>query len=129
MYMILPVLTIALMVFVLADIISGGPEKFKNLDKVWWVIIVIILPLVGSILWFLVGREYNGRDEYISFGDSRRADAVGFTRATQPVSSHSSTEAQLAALDREIESWNKDERIRKLEAELEAKKLKGIEGA
>ena len=123
MYMILPVLTIALMVFVLADIISGGPEKFKNLDKVWWVIIVIILPLVGSILWFLVGREYNGRDEYISFGDSRRADAVGFTRA----SSLSSTEAELAALDREIESWNKDERIRKLEAELEAKKARGVE--
>jgi len=123
MYLILPVLTIALMVFVLADIISGGPEKFKNLDKVWWVIIVIILPLVGSILWFLVGREYNGREEYVSFGDSRRADAVGFTSSP----SLSSTEAELAALDREIAAYEKDQRIRKLEAELEAKKARGVE--
>jgi hypothetical protein len=124
MYVILPVLTIALMVFVLADIISGGPEKFKNLDKVWWVIIVIILPLVGSILWFLVGREYNGRDEFISFGDSRRADAVGFTTTSPTLSS---TEAELAALDREIAAYEKDQRIRRLEAEIEAKRAKGLD--
>ena len=125
MYLILPVLTIALMVFVLADIISGGPEKFKNLDKIWWVIIVILLPLVGSILWFLVGREYDGRNEYVSFGDSRRADAVGFNSSSPTLSS---TEAELAALDREIAAYEKEQRIRRLEAEIEARKAKGSEG-
>lgn len=124
MYLIFTVATIALMVFVLADIISGGPEKFKNLDKVWWVIIVIILPLVGSILWFLVGREYTANDNLGSFGDPRRADAAGFRSASPTLSS---TEAQLAALDREIEAHEKEARIRRLEAELEAKRAKGLE--
>lgn len=120
---ILGFLTIALMVFVLADIISGGPEKFKNHDKIMWVIIVIILPLVGSILWFLVGREYSSSDNLGSFGDPRRADAAGFSSP----SSLSSTEAELAALDREIEAYEKEQRIRKLEAEIEARKAKGSE--
>ena len=121
---ILGFLTIALMVFVLADIISGGPEKFKNLDKIMWVIIVIILPLVGSILWFLVGREYSSSDNLGSFGDPRRADAAGFSSASPTLSS---TEAELAALDREIEAYEKKQRIRKLEAEIEARKAKGSE--
>ena len=120
-YMIFTVATIAFMVFVLADVISGGPEKFKNLDKIMWVIIVILLPLVGSILWFLVGREYEPREQLGTFSDPRRVDAL-------PIH-YSSTEAELAALDREIAAHEKEVRIRKLEAELEARRAKGIEGA
>ena len=116
-YMIFTVATIAFMVFVLADIISGGPEKFKNLDKIMWVIIVILLPLIGSILWFLVGREYEPREQLGSFGDPRRVDAL-------PVH-YSSTEVELAALDREIAFHEKQDRIARLEAEAEARRKLG----
>jgi len=110
--------TLALMIFALADIISGHGGHIKHLDKMTWVIIVIILPLVGSILWFVVGREWGGASETLgSFGDARRAEAIGF-------GAPSSTEDELAALDREIAFHERAERIRKLEAELKAK---GIE--
>jgi len=103
-------------ILALADIISGGPDKFKNLDKLTWVFIVIIIPVIGSILWLVVGREWGSAPaQFSSFGDPRRAEAVGFT---QPLS----TEAELAALEREIERAEKQDRIRRLEAQVEEKR-------
>jgi len=104
------------LVLTLADIISGGPDKFKNLNKLTWVFIVIIIPLAGSVLWLVVGREWGvSRQQMGSFGDPRRAEAAGFTPQL-------STEAELAALDREIERAEKQDRIRRLEAQVEEKR-------
>ena len=107
--------TLALLIFALADIISGHGDHIKNLDKMTWIFIVILVPLVGAILWFLVGREWGGAAQNLgSFGDSRRAEAVGFGAS-------SSTEDELAALEREIAFHENQDRIRRLEAELKAK--------
>ncbi|TBN56102.1 PLDc_N domain-containing protein [Glaciihabitans arcticus] len=107
--------TLALLIFALADIISGHGDHIKNLDKMTWIFIVILVPLVGAILWFLVGREWGNTAENLgSFGDSRRAEAVGF-------GAPSSTEDELAALEREIAFHENQDRIRRLEAELKAK--------
>lgn len=116
------ILWIAILVFVLADIISGGPGKFKNLDKIMWVIIVIILPVVGSILWFLVGREYEAGEKIPGFTPPARAE-----QRSAP-NTMSDTEKQIAALDREIEAYEKAMRLRALEDEVRAKREKSAEG-
>ena len=90
---------------------------FKNLNKLTWVFIVIVIPVAGAVLWLAVGREWGGSSapRMGSFGDPRRAEAAGFTpRLT--------TEDELAALDREIERAEKQDRIRRLEASLEEKR-------
>ena len=106
-----------LVIFALVDIIGGPGSHIRNLDKMTWVFIVIIVPLIGSIVWFLVGREYGASSSGTlgSFGDPRRAQAAGFTAPL-------STEAELAALDAEIARAEKEARIRRLEAELERKR-------
>lgn len=113
---------VVLLVFVLADIISGGPGKFKNLDKIMWVIIVIILPIVGSILWFLVGREYEAGEKIPGFTPPAREKSSSGPR------SMSDTEREIAALDREIEAYEKAMRLKALEDEVRAKREKKIEG-
>ncbi|MCF8609084.1 PLD nuclease N-terminal domain-containing protein [Gordonia sp. HY285] len=49
---------IVLVVWVAAliDVIVAEEYRVRHLPKVAWVLIVILLPLVGSIIWFLVGR-------------------------------------------------------------------------
>lgn len=54
-------LYIALFAFVLwvlcfADAITTDDDQFRNLSKEGWLVIVLLLPLVGSVLWLLVGR-------------------------------------------------------------------------
>jgi hypothetical protein len=105
-----------LVIFALVDIIGGNGSHIRNLDKMTWVFIVIVVPLIGSIAWFLAGREYGSSSGSLgSFGDPRRAQAAGFTAPL-------STEAELAALDAEISRAEKDAKLRRLEAELERKR-------
>lgn len=53
----LTVATLSLMVFALVDIITGDESQVKYLGKFGWVIVVILLPIVGSVLWLAIGKE------------------------------------------------------------------------
>ncbi|MFM9918771.1 PLDc N-terminal domain-containing protein [Lacisediminihabitans sp. H27-G8] len=112
MYLI-PALDLLVMVFALVDIIRADRWSIRHLDKSIWIIIVILLPLIGAVLWFILGRDYGQAVDRGSFGDPRRREAV-----VQP---ESSTERELAALEREIAQYEQDDRIRRLEAKLRAR--------
>lgn len=100
-------------VIALVDIITRDESQIKHLPKVAWVLLVVFLPLIGIALWFLLGREYSGRQsENVGFGDSRRwAKPAPSSRASGPDGRSDevdarSTEQQLADLEREIEFYN-----------------------
>lgn len=44
------------MVWCLVDAISTDGRRIRNLPKVAWVLLILFLPLVGSIAWLLGGR-------------------------------------------------------------------------
>lgn len=117
MYVIGSVLTLALMVAALVDIITRGDGQIKHLPKIFWIILVVIIPLVGSILWFAVGREYPESVNLGSFGDPRRREAALDKQREAP--RRKTTEEELADLDREIEFHDQKARILRLEQELE----------
>jgi hypothetical protein len=104
---------IILIALVLVDIITKDQSQIRNLPKVTWVIMVIFLPLIGTIVWFVAGRSYPETREHVSFGDPRRAEAAMSSR---------SVEDEMANLDAEIAFHEREARIRRLEAELEAKR-------
>ena len=107
-------LVIALMVGALVDIIRRDDSQVRFLPKMAWIIIVILLPLIGSILWFAIGREYSEAGLRIP----RMRPAARPTapqpdlRPTTPADTRS-TEQQIADLDREIEEWRLRQEIEK----------------
>jgi len=48
------ILPIVFVIWVLVDILKS---EFKGSNKLIWVIVVILLPLLGSILYFAIGRK------------------------------------------------------------------------
>lgn len=124
MAVIISVLFLLLTVGVLIDVIRADDSSIRSLNKIFWIAIVLFFPLVGSILWFAVGRDYSAVPEAITFGDPRRAEA----RAEATPVPVRSIEDELAAIDEEIEYHEKQARIRKLEAELRARKTKDAQG-
>jgi hypothetical protein len=63
-------LYIALFAFVLwvlcfADAITTDDDQFRNLSKEGWLVIVLLLPLVGSVLWLLVGRPQKDQGDQL----------------------------------------------------------------
>ncbi|MGY6558775.1 MAG: PLD nuclease N-terminal domain-containing protein [Nitritalea sp.] len=51
----LGIIGLAIYVYTLYDVLT---RNFNNgTDKIIWLLVVIFLPLLGTILWFLVGRS------------------------------------------------------------------------
>lgn len=110
---------LVIMALTLFDILSREPALIR-LPRVLWVVLVLLLPLIGAALWYLIGRrrEPAGTPRTIvvreSPANSPAAGGPGAHRSGAPLS----TEQQLAALEREIEQDRQARRIAELEAEL-----------
>ncbi len=48
----------ALWVFCLIDVITTDEVLCRNLQKTWWVLIVLLLFDVGAVLWLVAGRTW-----------------------------------------------------------------------
>ncbi|MFT4279685.1 PLDc N-terminal domain-containing protein [Microbacterium sp.] len=89
------------MVFAVVDIILRDESQVRHLPKMVWLFLVILLPLLGTILWFAIGREYPERQaprppQFAPWA-SEPAPPAAAPRDTR------TTEQQLADLEREIE--------------------------
>ncbi|MEO7122376.1 MAG: PLD nuclease N-terminal domain-containing protein [Lacisediminihabitans sp.] len=128
MYLLVSFLFVALFVGALVDIIMRDQSLIRHLPKLVWILVVILLPSIGSILWFALGREYTRPASKQGVINLRHREAPVPPTVSMPGSyGMRNTEAELAALDREIEAHTKAERIRQLEAELEARRSRGAE--
>jgi hypothetical protein len=104
---VLPILVLLIMIGALIDIILRSEWQVKHIHKFGWILLVIFLPLIGSVLWFTLGREYPAPAPRTHTGGGRyhgQAQPTGFERPK-------STEEQLAELDREIEFYRQQERL------------------
>lgn len=115
MALIFPLIVLALLVVALVDVITRPDDQVKHLPKFVWIILIALLPLVGGILWFTVGRDWNTtRREHLSFGDPRRwsSDAAPTPPPAQQRDTRS-TEQQLADLEREMRIAELEEQVRR----------------
>lgn len=79
--------TFALWVFSLVDVIGTEESRMRHLPKLWWLLLVLFFPFVGSVAWLVAGRPERGRSrrneravpqfpEYDRPGRAAAADAV-----------------------------------------------------
>ena len=93
----LAVAAVVLDIFALIDLILIERSRVRAFPKVFWVIVIIVIPFIGALLWFFVGRA--------------RRDRSGDRRTIAP----DDDPAFLKNIRRDEEQ---DERIRRLEQEL-----------
>ncbi len=98
------VIEIGLLIFCLVDCISIYESRIKVLNKIAWVFIIILLPLLGPILWLVIGKD-RSRD--------RPAERA---RDGRPLAPDDDPEF----LKRADHYESQEARIRRLEAELKA---------
>ncbi len=112
--MLLTLLTLAFLAVTLIDIIRRDDAEVKYLPKLVWIILVILIPLVGGIVWWAIGREYS-RTMTVRLPYAAPASAPAEIPAR--AADGRSTEEQIADLDREIEEWRLREEIAKRKRE------------
>jgi Phospholipase_D-nuclease N-terminal len=104
--LILGFLDVALLIFCLVDVISIHEWRIKSLNKLAWVAIIILLPLVGSILWLTLGKSRSNPDQ----------SAAGSRQSRRPVA----PDDDPVFLRNTTRFEDQEARIRRLEAELKA---------
>ncbi|MDH6282000.1 PLD nuclease N-terminal domain-containing protein [Prescottella agglutinans] len=56
----LGLIVMVLWIVCLVDVIVADEYAVRNIPKVGWVIVVLLLPLIGSVLWLVAGRPEGG---------------------------------------------------------------------
>jgi phospholipase D-like protein len=107
------VLLLAIWVFAIFDVIKTDREMCRNLPKELWLILVIILPDVGAIAWFIMGRPVNARFR----PGSTEARAPGSLWAAPPehIGPEDSPEFMKSAEERRLRAWEQELRRREEE--------------
>lgn len=71
------ILLVLLIPFILALVSIARTRTATGLEKAIWVLVVLLFPLIGAILWFVIGsragrpRVGGGQDSEGSIGSSR----------------------------------------------------------
>ena len=55
------VVTFALWLFCLIDVIGTADRDVRNLPKIGWLLLVLLVPFVGSVAWLVAGRPEGRR--------------------------------------------------------------------
>lgn len=121
------ILAVAFILYALVDAAMSDPARSRGVSKPVWVVIVVVLPVVGAILWFAIGRgrgpvpaPERAPDDDPSFGNNS-----GYSKAE--IDAHvEELEARLRELDEEQfpeadeKKSDRDDSIRGKEADGEA---------
>lgn len=50
------IVAIAFVLYALVDAAMSDPARARGVSKPVWVVIVVVLPVIGAALWFLIGK-------------------------------------------------------------------------
>jgi hypothetical protein len=62
---------LGLWLFCLFDVITTDSAAVRNLPKLLWLVIVLVLPDIGSILWLVAGRPWSGGSANLPYKGNR----------------------------------------------------------
>ncbi|EZP28105.1 PLDc N-terminal domain-containing protein [Microbacterium oleivorans] len=97
-YLVLALLLTAFWVYSIVDCALQPPTRHRGVSKPIWLLIVVLLPVVGAVLWFVIGRARASSQRVVFRAPDDDPDFLG----------------------RIGTSSDQDERIRRLEEELAA---------
>lgn len=55
-YLVLALLAITFWIYSIVDCAVQSPTRHRGVSKPVWILIVVLLPVLGGVLWFVVGR-------------------------------------------------------------------------
>lgn len=76
---------IGLWLFCIIDVITTPEGECRNLPKLLWLLMVIILPDIGSLAWLIAGRNWNRQPANLPYkGNRGTPPPAPRMRATNP---------------------------------------------
>jgi hypothetical protein len=106
---VVPIVVLVVFVYGLVDVIRTDARLTKGISKPAWIVVQILLPVVGAVLWFIIGRP--------------RGTGAAPASYSHPLAPDDDPEF-LRNLEVRRRQQAEAERLRKLKEELDAKERK-----
>ncbi|WP_019137825.1 PLD nuclease N-terminal domain-containing protein [Cellulomonas massiliensis] len=74
-------LELGLLVYCLIDCVQADPDRVRNLPKVVWVFLIVLVPIVGGIAWLVAGRPERAPSRAVPWPSTQTA---GFPEYERP---------------------------------------------
>lgn len=111
---VLGVLLLGFWLWALIDCIVTPKDEVRNLPKVLWVVLIVLLWVIGAVAWTFLGRTPKARREggrNLAPETARRpARRDDLPVQAPPATPQHITDARSAELDRQIEAWEAEQR-------------------
>ncbi|MFB7874307.1 PLD nuclease N-terminal domain-containing protein [Nocardia sp. NPDC056064] len=111
-YAVIGFLTLALWVYCLVDIVTSPDAGIRHLPKLGWLLVVVLIPTVGALLWLFAGRPV-GESRPVSNTRYSEYDRPGRAVASNP----DDDEAFLRGLRERAEAQRREARRQQAERE------------
>lgn len=79
----LPLIEIGLLVYCLLDAITSDSDRVRNLPKIVWVLLIVLLPIVGGVAWLVAGRPERAPASRAPWPATRTSGFPEYERPTQ----------------------------------------------
>lgn len=104
------VLLLLFWIWALIDCISTDASICRNLPKGLWLVIVFVLPDIGSLLWLLLGRPERAHWKPGSTDYAKPRRPVGLEDHPRCSGSAEVTDRKSAELDAKLDQWEASKR-------------------
>ena len=111
---VVPIVILAVFVYGLVDLIRTDARLTRGISKTAWVVVQLVLPVVGAILWFIIGRP--------------RSTDIAPVTYSHPVAPDDDPDF-LRNLEIRRRNQAEADRLKKLKEELDAKERKRDSGS
>jgi hypothetical protein len=103
------VLLLLFWVWALLDCIATDSSMCRNLPKPMWIVLILILPDIGALVWLLLGRpeKAHWRPGSTDYASPRRP--LGLEDSPRYSSTPVITDRRSEELDRELEQWERQQ--------------------
>ncbi|GAA2546617.1 hypothetical protein HD598_002042 [Neomicrococcus aestuarii] len=112
------IVAVSIIIYALIQCILSDSRRVRSISKPAWILAIVLLPLVGALLWFWLGRPISGPRPAV-------ASASGYDAPGRPTAPDDD-DAFLRNLERQRELKKREEELKRREEEL--KKREGESG-
>lgn len=96
------VVGVALILYALVDAAMSDASRARGVSKPVWVVLIVVLPVIGAVLWFMIGKGRGPAPVAVRPPDDDPRFA-GKRMSSQEIDSHvEELEARLRELDNEV---------------------------
>lgn len=101
------VVSVALMIYTLIECSRAQKHQVRSLPKSAWIVVIILLPLIGAILWFVLGRPQNSANQ-VAQQQKAPDDDEDFLRQLEVWRRQQQREADAKAREQELKDQAKN---------------------